>query len=246
MPRFPALATAVSPDLTFVPVRSDGDSWAGRVHLIGLLVNDDHQVWDPSQPWTATSTPSTSVGEFGTERRDVELPTAIVYHDSFGMALRGSLPCAFSSASFVRSLDFPSDRIERERPDVVIQVVAERFLMRPAWSILGGELDADLMGEIAQSHGTLARFDASELVDRCELRGPIEAVVVQSGVDGAGVHGSGVHGAGLEVRETRPGGLLILPEIASNAAAPLVLRFDVQSEIATTLSACGSNLVDRR
>ncbi len=221
LPRFPALASAVSLDVTFRPIRSDGDSWAGRVHLLGLLVNDDYQIVDPSQRWTATRTPTTDAGVLETVRTDIDLPSAIVYHDSFGTALRGSLPCAFSRASFLRKPDFPTDRIERDRPDVVIHVVAERFLMRPAWPILGGEFDADLVHDIAETYGVLARFGASELARHCEVRGPIEV-----STDEEGIH----------VRETRPGGLLILPEIESKRAAPLVLRLDVTSEIATTLS----------
>lgn len=221
LPRFPALATAVSPDVTFLPIRADGDSWAGRVHLLGLLVNDDHQIWDPSQSWTATKLPTTEAGEFETVRGDVDLPSAIVCHDSFGSGLHGSLPCAFSRASFLRQLEFPTERIERDRPDVVIQVVAERFLMRPPWPLLGGDLDADLVRELAQSYTVLARYSATELARQCEMRGPIEVSLDE---------------VGLHVRETRPGGLLILPEIESNRAAPLVLRLDVTSDSASMLS----------
>jgi hypothetical protein len=55
-------------------------------------------------------------------------PTAIVYRDSFGDYLQPFLSGAFSRATWLwtRTIDMPL--IERERPDVVIQVVAERFL----------------------------------------------------------------------------------------------------------------------
>jgi len=55
-------------------------------------------------------------------------PTAIVYRDSFGDYLQPFVSTAFSTTTWLwtRTVDLPL--IERERPDVVIQVVAERFL----------------------------------------------------------------------------------------------------------------------
>jgi alginate O-acetyltransferase complex protein AlgJ len=55
-------------------------------------------------------------------------PRAIVYRDSFGDYLQPFLSSAFARTTWLwtRTIDMPL--IERERPDVVIQVVAERFL----------------------------------------------------------------------------------------------------------------------
>ncbi len=55
-------------------------------------------------------------------------PRAIVYRDSFGDYLQPFVSSAFSQTAWLwtRTIDMPL--IKRERPDVVIQVVAERFL----------------------------------------------------------------------------------------------------------------------
>jgi alginate O-acetyltransferase complex protein AlgJ len=55
-------------------------------------------------------------------------PRAIVYRDSFGDYLQPFVSSAFSQTTWLwtRTIDMPL--IKRERPDVVIQVVAERFL----------------------------------------------------------------------------------------------------------------------
>jgi alginate O-acetyltransferase complex protein AlgJ len=60
------------------------------------------------------------------ERPDA--PRAIVYRDSFGEHVRPFLGAAFSWSAWLwrPSVDVPL--IEREQPDVVIQIVAERFL----------------------------------------------------------------------------------------------------------------------
>jgi alginate O-acetyltransferase complex protein AlgJ len=55
-------------------------------------------------------------------------PSAVVYRDSFGDYLQPFLSSAFSRTTWLwtRTIDLP--QLEREQPDVVLQVVAERFL----------------------------------------------------------------------------------------------------------------------
>jgi hypothetical protein len=55
-------------------------------------------------------------------------PSAIVYRDSFGEHVRPFLGAAFSRSAWLWRPSIDVTLIERERPDVVIQVVAERFL----------------------------------------------------------------------------------------------------------------------
>jgi alginate O-acetyltransferase complex protein AlgJ len=57
-----------------------------------------------------------------------DAPRAIVYRDSFGEHVRPFLAAAFSWSAWLwrPSIDVPL--LRRERPDVVIQIVAERFL----------------------------------------------------------------------------------------------------------------------
>lgn len=215
-PQYPALSDAARDDVTYVPAQGVGDSWAGRLHLDGLLVNRDWTLVDPGQRWQAVHEPRFERDELVTARTDVDLPTALVVHDSFGAIPRSVLPRAFSRATFLWQHDFPAERIARERPEVVLLLLAERFLLRPPWPILGGERDRDLVAELAAAHGELARYGPAELARLCDARGPIE------------VHADA---AGLHLRETEPGGLLLLPAISASPEFALVLQFEV--EIAT-------------
>jgi hypothetical protein len=55
-------------------------------------------------------------------------PRAIVYRDSFGDHVRPFLASAFSWSAWLWRPSIDVTLIEREHPDVVIQIVAERFL----------------------------------------------------------------------------------------------------------------------
>jgi hypothetical protein len=73
------------------------------------------------------------------ERPDA--PRAIVYRDSFGEAVRPFLGAAFSWSAWLWRPSIDVTLIERERPDVVIQVIAERFLAHvPTEDVLGSEV----------------------------------------------------------------------------------------------------------
>jgi len=221
LPQFPAIADAARDDVRFEPNARIGDSWAGRLHLEGLLVNEDWTLVDPGQRWQAVHEPRFEGDELVTQRPGAELPSAIVVHDSFGSIPRGVMPRTFSRATFLWQHGFPADRIARERPDVVLLLYGERFLGRTAWPILGGERDADLEAEIAAAHGVLARFDAQELARRCDIRGPLELRA-----DAGGLH----------LREVSAGGLLLLPPIAFSTEVALVLQLEIESEVETQAS----------
>lgn len=61
-------------------------------------------------------------------REGVELPRAVVFHDSMGEKLRPLLAESFSRVAFRWVPDFDTNVIEREQPDVVLQVFVERAL----------------------------------------------------------------------------------------------------------------------
>ncbi len=64
------------------------------------------------------------------------LPLAIVIHDSFGESLRPLIGSHFRRSHWIldRSHAFPSERIERTRPCLVIEEIAERYLDEDPWS----------------------------------------------------------------------------------------------------------------
>ncbi|MCY3002176.1 MAG: hypothetical protein NTV21_10260 [Planctomycetota bacterium] len=61
-------------------------------------------------------------------REGVALPRAVVFHDSMGEKLRPLLAESFSHVAFRWVPDFDTNVIEREKPDVVLQVFVERAL----------------------------------------------------------------------------------------------------------------------
>ena len=61
---------------------------------------------------------------------DERLPTAVIFRDSFANALVPYLSESFSRIVYVWEFDLIPQLVEAERPDVVIQEIAERFLGR--------------------------------------------------------------------------------------------------------------------
>lgn len=62
------------------------------------------------------------------EIADLALPKAIVLHDSFGLPLRPYLAPHFRRVLFLWQRNMEISILEREKPDVVIQEMCERFL----------------------------------------------------------------------------------------------------------------------
>ena len=66
---------------------------------------------------------------YGVDRRD--LPRAVVFRDSFSNALIPFLSENFERTLYVWDPDLLPEFVESERPDVVIQQIAERLIHRP-------------------------------------------------------------------------------------------------------------------
>lgn len=82
----------------------------------------------PAEAWRTAS---------ATEIADPALPRAVMFHDSFGVSLRPFLSehfarIVYSSGSGDWRRNFDAALVERERPHVVIQEIAERLLVAPA------------------------------------------------------------------------------------------------------------------
>lgn len=63
---------------------------------------------------------------------DAALGGAVVFHDSFGLALRPFLARSFQHVGFAHQLNFDARIVEHISPDVVIQVIVERQIMSDA------------------------------------------------------------------------------------------------------------------
>jgi alginate O-acetyltransferase complex protein AlgJ len=66
------------------------------------------------------------------EREGAGLPRMVMYRDSFASALIPFFAEHFSRATYVWSQQFDPSLIEAERPDIVLEEMAERLLMAPA------------------------------------------------------------------------------------------------------------------
>lgn len=83
-------------------------------------------------PQLGTLIPEPSYGRNATRTRhpDHALPSAIIFHDSFFIGLQPFSKEQFRNGIYIRSLDINWALIEKEKPDVVIHQVAERYLRK--------------------------------------------------------------------------------------------------------------------
>ncbi|MBM3990569.1 MAG: hypothetical protein FJ298_06105 [Planctomycetes bacterium] len=88
-------------------------------------------------------------------RTGVMAPKALVFHDSMGEKLRPLLAEHFREVAFRWVPDFDTDAIERERPDVVLQVFVERALAATSLSTSPLDTPERLAAEFARSSETL-------------------------------------------------------------------------------------------
>jgi len=120
--RFPSSA------VTARPLRSGGDL-IGMLGLDGVLLDegDDVQLVAPRAHPTGTPTNVTS----WTEVDDPTLPRGVFFHDSFGRQQTPFLAERFSRLRYVWQPVLDPMIVEDERAEIVVQEVAERFLLKP-------------------------------------------------------------------------------------------------------------------
>jgi hypothetical protein len=131
-----------------------GDGWEDRLHLADVMRQRNVRLI-PRRERRAR--------EVGAERGldgklyeipGSELPRGLMLHDSFGALLREPLAEHFSYFHTANSLDLETELVRDTKPDVVIQVLAERRLA--AYRPLGSSL--------TQGEDLRARFEAAEVV----------------------------------------------------------------------------------
>ena len=132
------------PESAFEPVTHDG--WSGD--LVAMLSLEGH-LREPRlelRPLHARRArpaaveipqPEAQRTVSATETGDPALPRAVMFHDSFGVSLEPFLSehfarIVYSSVSGDWRRNFDPQLVERERPQVVIQEIAERLLVAPS------------------------------------------------------------------------------------------------------------------
>ena len=118
--------------------RATVDARGGDLGLmVGLAEREEWLRLEPLTPWRSRMKddvvwPAGAVfplgKPFATESDDARLPRAVIFHDSFMLALYPFLSQHFRRAAYVWQDDFYPEVVERERPDIVLQELLERKL----------------------------------------------------------------------------------------------------------------------
>ncbi|HEX4339034.1 MAG TPA: hypothetical protein VH062_24170 [Polyangiaceae bacterium] len=137
---FPAVVPLTRAELVVTRTTTRGGDLAGLLALAADLPETNHVKArpravraleaDPGMPASPDVAPAAQ--PVAREVHDAKLPRAVVLCDSFVERMIPFLSEHFSRVLYLRNHDFPVDVLERERPDVVIDEIVERGLMRGA------------------------------------------------------------------------------------------------------------------
>jgi alginate O-acetyltransferase complex protein AlgJ len=214
--RFPALRPL--PASAFARIeRGRGDSWASHLYMDDLLVQRN-LAWVVREPRASYGDDAIKQA-FETESScPGELPAAVIFHDSFGPQVRPWLAEHFSRASWVWS-QFDLERIERERPDLVLEILVDRVLVQNAPRI--GDLDPDWPRQAFESSSRVLLELGAERAS-LEPRGDVRIVRRADGI--------------ALTPATAADGIL-LPELRVPEGAGLLVRLEV-----SCAEPCGAGL----
>ena len=149
-------------------------------------------------------------------RERTDLPKAVVFHDSMGEKLRPLLAEHFREVAFRWVPDFDTDGIERERPDVVLQVFVERALA--AMSLSTSPLDTQ--------ERLAAEFESSKLT---VFSGARSLAVADGGKSTAFPEPDGT------LRVEYGGGAVELPALEVPAGHWALVRVEVDAPVETAM-----------
>jgi hypothetical protein len=187
-----------------------GDTWFERWHL-DQQIRQEAVVLEYQNPLTFTLVPDSlrrgpSGLVEGRTRNSLDfLPKALLLSDSYGEWLWTFLAHHFREFVSEKSARFPLGMIERERPDVVLQVRVERFLMAP---LERPELDPE---ELALCRAWNAAPDLSASAQGAAAREPFAALPAERGL------------LRLEFEPGEPLEFALLPAAPASEALPLRL-----------------------
>ncbi|HUR29384.1 MAG TPA: hypothetical protein VM509_14440 [Planctomycetota bacterium] len=230
-PRFPAIA-AVDDKLAALELIDDpGDTLARQMDLSDLLTQRVRAV--------KFATPreldliAWNEHYVTVEQPDDSLPRAVIFHDSFGQPLPPLLGRHFSRAVFLWQPDIDLELVDREKPDIVLQIMSDRVLALPA----PRELDA-----AGASRVKLAYQASNEIV--LELDVEANSPRIQS----AGGGRVSVRGTGAEARvacsTVAMSDTFLLPEFVVREGRHPIVRIEFESSVASTTSLFFQTRVD--
>lgn len=143
-----------------VPRDDLGDSWAVRLYLSDLLTQPVRRVI-----LSDARTRIVKLSRLPKERTivvdqdDPALPRAVVFHDSFGEPLAGTLGRHFSHSMFVWKPEIDIRLLEAERPDFVLHVFSDRVLATLQPQALQFDQDRRVLEQYEASSEVALRYD---------------------------------------------------------------------------------------
>ena len=127
--RFPTAMGRPADDFAVSHGQQRGGDLAGLLALSDRLVEPSAPVFRPRFARRATLVPGPAAGDREWVVDDPALPTAVVFHDSFGNALTPFLVTHFRRIVFrVGGGEFDKDLIEKVKPQFVMTILSERSL----------------------------------------------------------------------------------------------------------------------
>jgi len=137
---FPTMPPLTKADIHLVPYHFDDGDLASLLGLHGIIAEETVRQ-DPNEPtpWRLSNeykdfqlaNELINRKPFATVCSNPKLPTALCLRDSYMVAQKDFLSRRFRKISYYWTAGFPIPVIEHEKPDVVIQEIAERFLAAP-------------------------------------------------------------------------------------------------------------------
>lgn len=221
-------------DLERIVHAHDGDSWSERMY-IGDLLRQVSFEYLPPEPLRArfVATPLFQAGrEVHYSQRAAELPTGLMFHDSFGNHLQALLAQHFRDLLCIWTADFDAARVEELEPDVVIDVYVDRVLVTaPPFEPKPRAVPTPVRAAFDRSTRTLYRMDPCS-----DATGPWNGAgyALERGDD---------REPALRARKTAADGFLVLPALARCDAT--TLHLDIESSTPTTLNVLYRRAGDR-
>lgn len=162
----PGLAHRDPAELEWFDDPYEGDTWASNLRLEGVL-HQRARVLRLVESQYEGPIERLSGDDFHVRVRgpDATAPRLVFVHDSFGDRMRKLLARDFSECVFTWQTSFDPEIVRRERPDVVIELHAERqvLLDRPAPLSVGGE--NPLEGDFEAMHDVLFRLEPARVAE---------------------------------------------------------------------------------
>lgn len=215
-PKLSALQPIADEDLTWAPDPVEGDTWAGRLYLRGVLEQSERSITGlrGDEPRNV-SAPGEPFRKKVTEFPHPELPSILCFHDSFGEALE---PLLARRASRCTSMwhSFDPGLVEDAKPDLVLEVFVESVLYRPPVENLREQSEA-AQREFDASPTTTYVLDAARDASILGKQAAIEAEAV---------------GTALRVHWTQPAAVPKLPTSVLPPTQHTVVRIDIAAPAA--------------